>query len=50
VFKPLLYELLAGTATDDEVAPPFARLLAPYRHTQFVQGSVARVEEGEGAN
>ena len=49
VFKPLLYELLAGTANDDEVAPPFARLLASYR-TAFVQGAVSRVEPGTGEN
>jgi hypothetical protein len=30
VFKPLLYELLNGTASAEEVAPTFAQLLAPY--------------------
>lgn len=36
VFKPLLYELLNGTAQPWEVAPTFAQLLAPYP-VQFVQ-------------
>ncbi|GAB4822180.1 hypothetical protein N2152v2_009226 [Parachlorella kessleri] len=43
VFKPLLYELLTGAATEDEVAPTFARLLAPYPVT-FLQGKVAAVQ------
>ncbi|MEW5307792.1 MAG: hypothetical protein WDW36_010168 [Sanguina aurantia] len=30
VFKPLLYDLLSGTASASEVAPTFAQLLAPY--------------------
>jgi NADH dehydrogenase FAD-containing subunit len=41
-FKPLLYELLSGAAGEDEVAPPFAQLLAPYAVT-FVRGRVAAV-------
>ncbi len=36
VFKPLLYELLNGTARPDEVAPHYGQLLAPYA-TRFVQ-------------
>lgn len=36
IFKPLLYELLNGTAQSWEVAPTFAQLLAPYP-IQFVQ-------------
>lgn len=36
IFKPLLYELLNGTAAAWEVAPTFAQLLAPYP-IQFVQ-------------
>lgn len=36
VFKPLLYELLNGGATEDEVAPPFRQLLAPYS-INFIQ-------------
>lgn len=36
VFKPLLYELISGTAADDEVAPSYSRLLAPYAIT-FLQ-------------
>lgn len=43
VFKPLLYELIQGTATSDEVAPRFDQLLAPYA-TNFVQGSVDSIE------
>lgn len=43
VFKPLLYELLTGAAGDDEVAPPFSQLLAPYP-VAFVQGRVAAVQ------
>jgi hypothetical protein len=35
-FKPLLYELLNGTAQSWEVAPTYAQLLAPYP-IQFVQ-------------
>jgi NADH dehydrogenase FAD-containing subunit len=38
VFKPLLYELLNGTALPEEVAPTFAQLLAPYP-VQFIQVS-----------
>jgi NADH dehydrogenase FAD-containing subunit len=38
IFKPLLYELLNGTAQSWEVAPTFAQLLAPYT-IQFVQVS-----------
>jgi NADH dehydrogenase FAD-containing subunit len=36
IFKPLLYELINGTAQAWEVAPTFAQLLAPYP-IQFVQ-------------
>lgn len=36
IFKPLLYELLNGTAQSWEVAPTYAQLLAPYP-IQFVQ-------------
>jgi hypothetical protein len=36
IFKPLLYELINGTAQSWEVAPTFAQLLAPYP-IQFVQ-------------
>ncbi len=38
VFKPLLYELLNGGASADEVAPPFTQLLAPYS-VNFIQVS-----------
>jgi demethylphylloquinone reductase len=43
VFKPLLYELISGAATNDEVAPLYSRLLAPYPIT-FIRGSVASVQ------
>ncbi|CAK0735911.1 hypothetical protein CVIRNUC_000660 [Coccomyxa viridis] len=46
VFKPLLYELLNGGASAEEVAPFFTKLLAPYS-TNFIQGSVQAVEEEE---
>jgi NADH dehydrogenase FAD-containing subunit len=46
-FKPLLYELLSGAATADEVAPSYSQLLAPYPVT-FVQGKVASVLPEEG--
>ena len=36
VFKPLLYELVNGAASAEEVAPPFAQLLAPYS-VSFIQ-------------
>jgi len=49
VFKPLLYELLNGGATDEEVAPSFAQLLAPY-DVRFVRARVAAVEESGGAS
>lgn len=39
VFKPLLYELLNGGASADEVAPPFSQLLAPYS-VNFIQVSL----------
>ena len=40
VFKPLLYELVNGGASADEVAPPFTQLLAPYS-VNFVQAREA---------
>lgn len=39
VFKPLLYELLNGGASAEEVAPFFTKLLAPYS-TNFIQASL----------
>ena len=42
VFKPLLYELLNGGATADEVAPPFSQLLAPYS-VNFIQAGRMRL-------
>lgn len=45
-FKPLLYELITGAATTDEVAPSYAQLLAPYP-VKFVQGRVAAVHPEE---
>ena len=47
VFKPLLYELISGTASAEEVAPTFSRLLAPYR-TSFVRGAVEEVVPAKG--
>ncbi len=41
VFKPLLYELLNGGASADEVAPFFTKLLAPYS-TNFIQVIILR--------
>ncbi|KAK9861118.1 hypothetical protein WJX84_003805 [Apatococcus fuscideae] len=49
VFKPLLYELINGGARPEEVAPPFAELLAPYP-TQFIQDGVHSVHERDGAS
>lgn len=43
VFKPLLYELVTGAASEEEVAPSFNRLLAPFPVT-FIQGRVAAVQ------
>ncbi len=43
VFKPLLYELLNGGATQDEVAPPFSQLLAPYS-INFIQVSTVPLQ------
>jgi serine/threonine protein kinase len=39
----VLYELLSGAASEEEVAPPFAQLLGPYPVT-FLQGRVASVQ------
>jgi len=44
VFKPLLYELLNGGASADEVAPRFDKLLASTR-VAFIRGGIDRVEE-----
>lgn len=38
VFKPLLYEIVNGTAKKEEVAPPFIKLLSPYA-INFIQVS-----------
>lgn len=35
VFKPLLYDLLTKTASEDEVAPEYSALLAPYNVRHF---------------
>lgn len=50
VFKPLLYELINGGATPEEVAPMFADLLAPMNSTSFVQGSVHSVHSDDSTN
>eukprot|EP00983_Pelagomonas_calceolata_P068288 1149858-Pelagomonas_calceolata.AAC.1 len=62
VFKPLLYELLTGGADENEVAPSFLQLLAPYPvryiqvgvyvrvrayFTQFIQAKVSGAEPEE---
>lgn len=44
VFKPLLYEVINGTASEAEVAPSFHDLLAPYPAVRFVQAQVGAVE------
>lgn len=49
VFKPLLYELLNGTADSTEVAPLFSQLLSGLT-TTFVQGSVEGITVGGGAS
>ncbi|EFJ41470.1 hypothetical protein VOLCADRAFT_107672 [Volvox carteri f. nagariensis] len=46
VFKPLLYELINGTATPEEVAPSLPQLLAPYP-VRFVQAQVTGVHPAE---
>ena len=46
-FKPLLYELLNSGASEDEVAPFFSQLLAPYP-IRFVQSRVSGVEPDRG--
>ena len=38
VFKPLLYEVVNGTASPEDVAPAYVKLLAPYT-VNFIQGS-----------
>lgn len=35
VFKPLLYDLLTKTASEDEVVPEYAAILAPYNVRSF---------------
>jgi NADH dehydrogenase FAD-containing subunit len=49
VFKPLLYELLNGTALADEVAPSFTQLLAPYP-IQFIQVGLASAAVSQPRN
>ena len=41
-YKPLLYDVVTKTASEDEVAPPFSQLLAPYPIT-FIQAQVSSV-------
>jgi demethylphylloquinone reductase len=41
-FKPLLYEIISGTASASEVAPTYAAILQPYS-VDFVRGRVASV-------
>ncbi|GIL55110.1 hypothetical protein Vafri_10725 [Volvox africanus] len=49
VFKPLLYELVNGTATPEEVAPSLSQLLAPYP-VRFVQAQVTGVHPASAAS
>eukprot|EP00892_Ulva_mutabilis_P011657 jgi/Ulvmu1/8864/UM049_0046.1 len=42
VFKPLLYDLLAKTASEDEVAPEYSAILAPY-NIRFIRSKVESV-------
>lgn len=49
VFKPLLYEVLEGTADETEVAPYFRDLLAPFQ-TRFLQARVQGVEVSSNPN
>eukprot|EP00955_Chlamydomonas_euryale_P074867 362156-Chlamydomonas_euryale.AAC.22 len=48
-YKPLLYELINGSANKEEVAPYFNQLLAPYP-IRFVQGKVVGIEEESGSD
>lgn len=48
VFKPLLYEVLNNTASEGEVAPSFAQVLAPYP-IRFMQVSAVRSQALKGA-
>lgn len=36
VFKPLLYEVVNGTASAEDVAPSYVKLLSPYT-VNFIQ-------------
>eukprot|EP00899_Mesostigma_viride_P020869 jgi/Mesvir1/28784/Mv09261-RA.1 len=47
VFKPLLYELITGEATDWEIAPRFEELLAG-TDIRFVRDKVKAFQPGEG--
>lgn len=47
-FKPLLYDVLTDSATEDEVAPAFSSVLAPYS-VRYVQGRVSGVVNGDEA-
>lgn len=42
VFKPLLYEVVNGTASAEDVAPSYVKLLSPYT-VNFIQGKVQSV-------
>jgi NADH:ubiquinone reductase (non-electrogenic) len=45
-FKPLLYDVLTESATEDEVAPTYASLLGPYS-VRYIQGKVSGVIDTE---
>ena len=47
-FKPLLYDVLTDSATEEEVAPAYSTVLAPYS-VRYVQGRVTGVINDEEA-
>ncbi len=47
-FKPLLYDVLTDSATEDEVAPAYSTVLAPYS-VRYVQGTVTGVINDDDA-
>ena len=46
VFKPLLYEIINGAATPEEVAPFFSDLVGPMRNTQFLKVTTVQTHAG----
>jgi NADH:ubiquinone reductase (non-electrogenic) len=47
-FKPLLYDVLTDSATEEEVAPAYSTVLAPYS-VRYVQGKMTGVNKDEDA-